>query len=71
MTLGKLKTFFAPQTFNLFVIYFPAFHMQKCSYLAIAVTTISLSQFNHRQAQFFLIVFGAGPISEATAGYAY
>ena len=64
MPMGKLQTFFAPQTLNLLVIDLPAFHAQQSRYLSIPVSPVLLGQPDHRQAQSVIIV-RPGLISQA------
>ena len=58
MPLRELKTFFAPEPLNLFVIDCPSLDAQQLCNFAIPITLILFGKPDHRQPSGFIILWG-------------
>ena len=63
MTMGQLQTLFSPQAFNLLMVNLPALNTKEVGDLALTVTAILLGQSNHRQTEFFVVMFFEGEVA--------
>ena len=66
VTLRKLQSLFAPETFPLLVIYLPALDAQQFGNLAIAVTPILFGQPDQSQPQ-SIVVLGSRPVLQGAS----